>query len=213
MLIFDAPIKLSDGTKKALIIFFLIFIILFVLIGFISIAIQNVMKRQGSKADGMLANVVKADYFDTEKKFRRFAFKKNARVFYLESKIPFLILLGSWIAYLIFCLFSGKWGYNPLNKTDGFATLFFKFSEWPKTKVFGITIVSGWPTVLERPHFVVQALFSYFFVPANLVGIIWFLICTQGFIARSLRIRKLARGIYRKNLIPDTEPNLLETDK
>ena len=65
-----AAIKLSENTKKALIIFFLIFIILFVLIGYISMAIESGMKKQGSKADEMLANIVKADYFEKEKPFR-----------------------------------------------------------------------------------------------------------------------------------------------
>ena len=198
-----AAVKLSENTKRALIVLFLIFIILFVLIGYISLADQGAMKKQGSKADEMLSNVVKAEYFDKEKSFRKFAWKKNIKVFFLEARIPFLILLGSWIAYLLFCLFSGWWGYNPLNRTDGFATLFFEFGEWPKEKFFGINLVSGWPPVVSKPHFEVKALFSYFFVPANLVGIVWFLLCTQAYIARSLRINKIARGIYRKKLIPD----------
>ena len=61
-----AAIKLSENTKKALIIFFLIFIIVFVLIGYISMAIESGMKKQGSKADGMLANVVKVEIFTTK---------------------------------------------------------------------------------------------------------------------------------------------------
>ena len=104
-----AAIKLSENTKKALIIFFLIFIILFVLIGYISLAIEAGMKRQGSKADAMLANVVKAELFDSEKKFRRFAIRKNARVFYVESRVPFLIILGCGLAYVLYCLFTAKW--------------------------------------------------------------------------------------------------------
>ena len=198
-----AAIKLSENTKKALIILFLIFIILFVLVGYISLAVQGIMKRQGAKADEMLSTVVKADYFEKEKPFRRFAWKKNIKVFYLEARIPFLIMLGSWFVYLLFCLFSGKWGYNPLSKTEGFGTLLFEFSEWPKEKFFGMTLISGWPEVITKPHFEVIAIFSYIFVPVNFVGICWFLYCTQAYIARSLRIRKIAAGIYRKKLVQD----------
>ena len=97
-----AAIKLSENTKKALIVLFLIFIILFVLIGYISLAIEGLMKKQGSKADEMLSNVVKAEYFETEKPFRKFAWKKNIKVFFLEARIPFLLLLGSWFVYLLF---------------------------------------------------------------------------------------------------------------
>ena len=206
-----AAIKLSENTKKALIILFLIFIILFVLIGYISLAIEGVMKKQGSKADEMLTNVVKAEYFEKEKPFRKFAWKKNMKIFYLEARIPFLILLGSWLAYLLFCLFSGKWGYNPLSRTEGFGTLLFEFSEWPKEKFFGINLICGWPEVIGKPHFEAIAIFSYIFVPANIVGIGWFLFCTQAYIARSLRIRKIARGIYRKKLVQD-EPTPLVSD-
>ena len=206
-----AAIKLSENTKKALVILFLIFIILFVLIGYISLAIEGVMKRQGTKADEMLSNVVKAEYFDKEKPFRKFAWKKNMKMFYLEARIPFLIILGSWFVYLLFCLFSGKWGYNPLNRVDGFGSLLFKFGEWPKEKFFGIKLISGWPEVIEKPRFVPLAIFSYLFVPANIVGIGWFLFCTQAYIARALRIRKIARGIFRKKLVQD-EPALIQPE-
>ena len=206
-----AAIKLSENTKKALIILFLIFIILFVLIGYISLAVQGVMKKQGSKADEMLHDVVKADYFEKEKQFRRFAWKKNGKVFFLEARIPFLIILGCVLAYLLYCLFSGKWGYNPFNRVDGFATLFFEFGEWPKEKFFGMTLISGWPEVVTKPHFEAKAIFSYILVPAQLVGVVWFLYYTQAYIARSIRIIKIARGIYRKKLIPD-EPTSLVND-
>lgn len=202
-----AVINLSENTKKALLIFFLVFIILFVLIGYISLAVQGVMKKQGSKADEMLANVTKAEYFSTEKQFKKFSVKKNIRVFFVEARIPFIILLVAWFAYLLFCMFSGKWGYNPLNRQDGFATLFYELS-WPKEKFFGIKLVSGWPEVVSKPHFVPMAIFSYLFVPVNIFGIGWFLLCTQAYIARSFRARQIARSIYRKKLAP-TEPTSL----
>ena len=198
-----AAIKLSENTKKALIIFFLIFIILFVLIGYISLAIEAGMKRQGSKADAMLANVVKAELFESEKKFRRFAIRKNARVFYVESRVPFLIILGCGLAYVLYCLFTAKWGYNPFNKTDGFGTLLYEFSAWPKEKFFGINLISGWPSVVTKPHFEVPAIFSYILVPTLIVGVVWFLIYVLAYISRSIRIGKIARSIYRKKLVAD----------
>jgi len=206
-----AAIKLSENTKKALIIFFLLFIILFVLIGYISLAIESGMKKQGSKADAMLGNVVKAEIFEKEKDFRRFGIKKNARVFYVESRIPFLIILGCGLAYLLYCLFTAKWGYNPFNRQDGFGTLLYEFSEWPKEKFFGMKIISGWPSVVTKPHFEVPAIFSYILVPTLVVGVVWFLIYVLAYISRSIRIGKIARAIYRKKLVPD-EPTDLTKD-
>ena len=206
-----AAIKVSENTKKALIILFLVFIILFVLIGYISLAVQGVMKKQGSKADEMLHNVVKADYIEKEKQLRKFVWKKNVKFFYLQARIPFLILLGCGLAYVLYCLFASKWGYNPFNKTDGFATLFFELGNWPKEKFFGITLISGWPEIITKPHFEAAAIFSYILVPSIFVGGLWFLYCTQAYIARSLRILKIARSIYRKKLVPD-EPTSLIND-
>jgi len=207
-----AAIKLSENAKKALIIFFLLFIILFVLIGYISLAIQGLMKRQGSKADEMLSNVVRAEYFDKENKLIWFGIRKNAKVFYLESRIPFIVLLISWAAYLLFCLFTGRWGYNPLNNEDGFGTLLYEFSEWPKETFFGIKLVSGWPEVISKPHFEPNAIFSYIFVPANIVGILWFLYYVLAYISRSIRIRKIARSVFRKKLVLD-EPTSLTNNQ
>ena len=204
-----AAIKLSENTKKALIIFFLIFIILFVLIGYISMAIESGMRKQGSKADGMLANVVKAEIFETEKKFKRFARKKNGVVFYVESRIPFLIILGCGLAYVLYCLFTAKWGYNPFNKVDGFGTLFYEFSSWPREKFFGMNLISGWPSVITKPHFEVPAIFSYILVPVLIVGVVWFLLYVLAYISRSIRIRKIARAVYRKKLVPDEPTNLV----
>lgn len=204
-----AVIKLSENTKKALIIFFLIFILLFVLVGYISLAIEGGMKKQGSKADAMLANVVKAEIFENERKFKRFGVRKNARVFYVESRVPFLIILGCVLAYILYCLFTAKWGYNPFNKVDGFGTLLYEFSEWPKEKFFGIQLISGWPSVVTKPHFEVPAIFSYILVPTLIVGVCWFLIYVLAYISRSIRIRKIARSIYRKKLVPEEPTSLV----
>lgn len=199
----QAAINLSDNTKKALFILFLGIILLFVFVGYLSLAVQGVMKKQGSKADGMLQNVVRAEYFTREKDFMKFARKKNARVFYVQARVPFLIMLGAALAYVLFCLFSGWWGFNPFGREKGFASLFYKFGEWPRESFFGIKLISGWPKVLETPKFKLEALFSYFFVPALLTGAVWFLISTQAFISRTLRIRKIAASIYRKKLAPE----------
>lgn len=198
-----AIINLSDNAKKALFILFLGIILIFVFVGYVSLAVQGAMKKQGSKADEMLQNVVKAELFPTEKEFMKYARKKNARVFYVQARISFLIILGCVLAYLLFCLFSGWWGYNPFGRERGFASLFYQFGEWPKEKFFGITLISGWPKVVAKPEFKVEALFAYLVVPAFVVGCVWFLICTQSFISRTLRIRKIMASIYRKKLAPE----------
>lgn len=202
--------KMNEDTRRVLILIFLIFILVFVIMGALYVLVKSIMKRQGSKADEMLSNVVKAEYFGKEKDLIKFGIRKNSRVFYKQAVIPFLIFAGSWFAYLLFCLFSGKWGYNPFNRTDGFATILFQFGEWQKAKFFGIKLLSGFPKVISKPHLVGEAWFSYIFVPVMLIGAVWFLLTTQSYIARSIRIRQIARGIFRKKLVPEEAPTQVE---
>lgn len=199
-------VKLTENDKRLIIVLLLVVILLFVIIGYLSLFVKKIMDKQGSKSDEMLSNVVKAEYFDSEKKLIKFGIRKNARVFFKEARIPFLILCVAWFGFLLYCLFSGNWHYNPLSKEDGFGTLVFQLGEWPKEKFFGIKLISGWPDVVAKPHWVWKAWFSYLFVPLNLVGGVWFLICTQAYIARSLRIYKIAHGIFRKKLVAESAP-------
>lgn len=198
-------IKLTENDKKLIIVLLLLVILLFVIVGYFSLLVKKIMNIQGSKADSMMKDVVRANYFDDEKKFIKFGIRKNIRLFYREARIPFIIMIGAWAAYLLFCLFSGKWGYNPFNRTDGFGTLFYEFEgPWKRADFFGMTIISGFPAVKSTPHWEWSAWFSYLFVPVQAVGIMWFLIRTQAYIARSIRIYKMAHGIFRKKL--DAEP-------
>lgn len=195
--------KLSESQKRVIILLLLVFILVFVLIGAIATLIKNIMDHQGSKADEMLHNVVKVEYFNKESKLIKFGIRKNIRQFYKEARIAFLILLVSWVAFVLYELFSGDWHYNPLKE---FGTILFHFGEWPKNKFFGMNLICGWPPVIEKPHFEWHSFFSYLFIPANVVGIGWFLYDTQAYISRSIRIRKIAKGIFRKKLVPDKDP-------
>lgn len=207
-------IKLTENDKRLIIVLLLVLILAFVIVGYASLLVKKIMEKQGSKADDMLNNVVKAEYFDKENKLVHFGIRKNCRVFFREARVPFLIIFASVIAYVLFCLFSGKWGYNPFVRVDtvnselhGFATIFPKL-QWPKEKFFGVKLISGWPEVTIPAHLYGDAWFSYIFVPVFIIGCVWFLIYVQAYIARSIRIRKIAHGIYRKKLVPDenTQP-------
>lgn len=197
-------IKLTENDKRLIIVLLLLVILLFVIVGYISLLVKKIMTRQGSKADAMLKNVVDAKLFDNEKAFIKFGIKKNVRVFFKEARIPFFIIAGGFAFLLLYCLFSGNWHPGIFTRETGFASLFPKLAEWPKAKFFGITLISGFPEVLEAPKLVGAAWYSYIFVPVEAVGIVWFLVYTQAYIARSLRIYKIARGIYRKKL--DEQP-------
>ncbi len=197
-------IKLTENDKRLIIVLLLLVILLFVIIGYISLLVKKIMNHQGSKADEMLKNVVNAKLFDNEKAFVKFGIKKNVRVFFKEARIPFCIIAGGFLFLLLYCLFSGNWHPGIFSRETGFASLFPKLKPWPTAKFFGITLVNGWPEVAEHAALKAAAWYSYILVPVEIVGIVWFLFCTQAYIARSLRIYKIARGIYRKKL--DEQP-------
>ena len=196
-------IKLSENDQRLIIALLLLIILLFVIVGYISLLVKKIMDRQGSKADEMLKNVVDAKLFDNERSFIKFGIKKNIRVFFREARIPFCIISAGFLFLLLYCLFSGNWHPGIFSTETGFGTLFPEL-KWPKTTFFGISIVSGWPEVIRPAAFVGRAWMSYIFVPVEAVGMVWFLIYTQAYIARSLRIYKIAKGIFRKKL--DEQP-------
>lgn len=196
-------IKLTENDKRLIIVLLLVIILLFVIVGYVSLLIKKIMNRQGSKADEMLHNVVEARMFDNEKQLVKFGIKKNIRVFYKEARVPFCIIAAGCLFLLLYCLFSGNWKPGVFTVETGFGSL-FPVLKWPKTTFFGMTIINGWPEVIRPAAFKAAAWHSYIFVPVEAVGIVWFLICTQAYIARSLRIYNIARGIYRKKL--DEQP-------
>lgn len=195
-------IKLSENDKRLIIVLLLLLILIFVIAGYVSLLVKKIMDKQASKVDGMLKNVVDAKLFDNEKKFVKFGIKKNIKVFYKEARIPFCIIAAGFLLLFFYCLFSKNWRPGVFTRETGFGSLFPEL-EWPKTTFFGMTIVNGWPKVITPAAFKAQAWMSYIFVPVEAVGMVWFLLCTQAYIARSLRIYKVARSIYRKKLDGD----------
>ena len=196
-------IKLSESDKRILIAILLLVVLVFVVAGFIGSIIYRIMKWQGKKIDTMCRDVVITRTITDAKHFKKYAAKKNNRAFFKESRIPLLILVVAGLTYLISCLVLKTWPYDIFDyQKTGFTTLFYiwDFSDCYQ-EFFGVRLLSKWPTnTINTPHFSVEALGSYIFVVTFLVGIIWYLLTIQRFIARILRINRLADSIYSKSL-------------
>ena len=200
--------KLSENDKRVLVALLLLLALVFVLIGFIGSIIVRVMKWQGKKIDTMCRDAVVTRVIKDPKHFKRYATKKNNRAFFKESKIPLIILVFAGLTYLISCIILKQWPYNLFDYGadnqggTGFTTLFYiwDFSDC-YSQFFGLTLLSKWPTkTFNVPHFSVQALGSYIFVVTFLVGLVWYLLTIQSFIARLIRIIRLSDSIYSKSL-------------
>lgn len=194
-------IKLTENDKRLIIALILIIVLLFFIIGCIVRVVKKTMQNQSKRADKMLHDVIEAKIFLKERQLIKFGIRKNWRVFFKQARIPFCIMLGATAVILIYCITMNNWHVNLFdNAEEGIGTLFhtFKWNETPTTKFFGITIVSDWPPLAYPPHWSWKAWGAYIFVPAMLTGTIWFLICVQAYIARSFRIRKIAKNVFNR---------------
>ncbi len=198
-----ALIQLTENDKRILIAAILIFVLVFVLIGLIGSLIIRIMKHQGKQIDTLCHDVVVTRVITNKKDFKRYARKKNWKTFYKESWIPLIILLVSGLTLLLTMLIKQDFHYNLFDHhKTGITTLFFlwDFSDC-YSKFFGITLLSKWPEkFINRPHFEVEALGSYIFIPTFLTGSIWYLITVQRLISRTLRIGKLSDSVFSKSL-------------
>ena len=196
-------IALSENDKRLLLALLLVLILIFVLIGYIGMLITKVMKWQGRKLDNAVADVVVTRVITDKRHFRRYARKKNWRLFFKQSAVPILILVIAILFLVISNSVLKDWSYNIMNKDTGFSTLFFLWdfgNEEFYTKVFGLKILAKWPALINKPHFVAEAWRSYVFVPLVTIGGLWYLWTLQSLIARTIRMYRLADTAFDKNL-------------
>lgn len=196
-------LKLSENDKRIIIAICLVIILLFVLIGVVGSIVVRTMKWQSKKCDTLVSDVVVNRIVTTPHQLRVYARKKNIRYFIKQAWIPILLILTGVLIIIIHNAVTKNWSYNPFNIEDGFGSLLFvwDFKDSDSyTKVFGITVMASWPPLANEPHFVVEALASYFAVPLVIVGACWYLVVAQAYLARTLRAYKLSKQVFEKSL-------------
>lgn len=199
-------IKLTENDKRILISIAIIFILILVLIGLLVELVRKVMKRQGKVVDTFMYDLVRYKVVKTTKHFKKVANKKSFRYFYKKTKIPFLLMIVASLVVFIFCLITKQTDINFLFSYEkGFNSLFYIF-DWkniPKNNFFGLTIPCDWPEIINKPHFLyndVHAWISYITVPLFIIGALWFMFNVQAFIARKIRIIKMSKDVFSKDL-------------
>lgn len=210
-------IQFTENDKRLIIVLLLIVILLFVIIGYISLFVKKIMDFQAKRADDMLHDVYKTGVVKTERQLRVYGIRKNWRYFFKQASGPMIILAVAWLLFLTYGILAKDgdfskidlWGYGTiLNEGEtavggeGIRTLFY-IHDWantPKIDFWGIKIHQNWPPLLNVPHWSWDAWFSYIFIPANLVGGVWLLVCVQAYIARTFRIVKLSLTLFKKTL-------------
>jgi len=201
-------IKLTENDKRIIIALLIILILVFVLIGYLGMLIKRIMVFQAHRADTFMYDLVITKVVENPHHFRKVGRKKNWRLLFKQSWIPFLILLVSAAFLITYMGISGNWNLDVFDYGvgsvggEGFTTLFFifDFANAPRSDFFGISLVSGWPPILSNPHLSATAWPSYVFVPLFLVGSLWYLVNVQAFIARSYRILIQSKKVFEKRL-------------
>ena len=204
---FFASVQLSETDKKALIILLVVLVLLVLILGLIGVAVRQTMIYQSKRADTMMHDVAVTHVIDNPKAFRRYGFKKNNRALFRDSLIPFLIILGALLLWVVYNIFTHGWGNNVWEE---FSDLFVRFklsnADYPAddplwVKVFGMTILARWPETVEGyPRFEVTHLVSYLVAFATIVAAIYYAVVCQAYISRAFMIYRRSNSIYEKSL-------------
>lgn len=201
-------IKLTENDKRLIIVLLLVFILLFVIAGYVGLLVRKIMKAQGAKADDMIHDVVEAGVITSERKLFFFGIRKNYREFFRRAWLPFLIMLVGGTVLLFYCIFSRNWHHNIWDyEKEGFNTLFYvhDWSSFFQSNSDGFAI--NWPKLVSSPHISGEAWVSYIFVPSMIVGGSWFTFQVQGYIARTVRLYSLSKKAFRKTMENVTPPS------
>lgn len=204
--------QLSENDKRLIIFLVIIFILVFVIFGYLGLLVKKIMKFQAKKMDDLVHDVVITGIINEPKKLFFFGFKKNNRQFFKESWIPVAIMAFAGLSLLTYCIAYQNFNVDLFDvEKTGINTLFFNF-DWdnaPRATFFGVTLISDWPPIASTPHWSWDAWGAYLFFPGMLVGGIWYLVAVQAYIARLYRLIKLSKTLFNKsldNFNPDEAP-------
>lgn len=205
-------INLTENDKRLIIAILLIFILLFVIIGFFGILVQKIMKFQGKRGEHLIHDVAYARVCPTEAKLRFYGYRKNIRYFTKTSWIPMLILFIGAATYFICSAAYGHlinlhdFGTAPAGEVvtsggEGWLNMFFVWDlKHPHhAEFFGMNLISGFD-LLSKPHMTTKSIPAYIFFFSMVIGGVWWFICVQAYIARAFYIYKASRKAFLKNM-------------
>lgn len=192
-------VKLSETEKRALIIIFIIVTFAFVLVGLVVKGIRGWMEKKGRAVDSYMYDLVKYKIITSPSDFKAYVAKRETRHLYLNSRWAFRILIVSVVAFIIFVN-------NYLNGDfqvciDIISKLVPELT-WPTTHMFGIEIISDWPTV-TRPIEAVLSVEGYVSYIMGLILIYCVFKLTHDillYISRISRANKASITAFGKNL-------------
>lgn len=178
---------------------FLVFLLIVLLIGFVSKAVMKQFRKESVKLDAHVSGYIRYGFVTNEKEFRKIAAEKNRIILFKEMLLPILLIGITLGGFGVYCAVTGqKWSYiSPV-----YRDMLIKF-EAKTTKVLGIPFPAEWPHISEDSfvfHSTPEAFVAYAFLILMILGILCYLSATFNYIARSKRIAEKSKTIFRTSL-------------
>lgn len=195
-----------DGSdKKLLIAMLIIFIILFVVLGLIGMAVRKLMEIQGNRLDHEMGNAARTGVVYDPKTFKALAKEKNRRIYFKQSLVPFLLCLAALLLFIFSNIATGRWGDDLWGQ---FNSLFYRY-DWSNpdnfANFFGITLPCRFPPLCDDahgglPYFEPDFWLAYTVIPLWLISVVYYAVVTLAFVSRTMRTNKRASTIYDHHL-------------
>jgi hypothetical protein len=195
--------KMSESDKRVLVALFILVLLVILIFGYLQKLVGYIMYNQGLQIDTMMYDIIRTRVIVDKKTFKREAYRKS-HIYFVKK---------AWIPFLIACLFVGGlflYGYLIKDTSMGFfSKALYEMSftlHWPVGKHFGLMLLEDWPTIDKPSDFSCvgadgqNKYMSLFFLVGLIVSGIIFLVRCQALLSRSLRIRKLCRTYFAKDL-------------
>lgn len=192
--------KFSESDKKIAVILIVILLFVIIIFGYLQKLVGYIMRYQGLQVDTMMFNIMKTRTIEDKKTFRKEAYRKSMVLFVKKSWLSFTITLC-----LVFAILIYGWATNDNSFSyfsEGWDALIYKL-DWPTTKIFGLTLISDWPTVTSTPDYSWEFSKYYAFIITILgsISALFYLYQVQAYLSRCLRIRQLNRKYFTKQLV------------
>ena len=199
MNLFVPLIKLTENDKRVIIALCLILLLLIVIFGYIQKLVAHIMRKQGMKVDKMMYDIMRARVITSEKTFAKEASYKSHVYFVKKSWIPGLITTCFALALVLYAYFMHEFNFSFYTKA--FKDICFEL-DWPYAPFFGMNLPCDWPTVVSSPDWSwsVDKYLSIFLTLGLVIAGTFFLVEVQALIARRMRIHKLRRTYFEKNI-------------
>lgn len=207
-------ISISDKEKRMLVIILLIFIVLFVIVGFIGNGIKRLINKYADGIDEYMYPLGKAKLIKNKKEFKREVLRKETKTLFFSTRWIFRVFILALIGFIL---------YAGIANPSGAESLFYFTKEhfenlrivWevPKSKFFFFnSFPVDFPRVIDGPNPVLNldSIITYTMSVIAIITVVGVLKATLRFMSRVLKAESKASIAFSKKI---TEGAFVEDEK